>query len=70
MAYQLDYLETLPALFNDTVSRYHENNMFAKKINGEFTHLTYGEARNSIELIAMGLQSLGYDTGERGLNQK
>jgi len=64
MAYQLDYLETLPALFNDTVSRYHENNMFAKKINGEFTHLTYGEARNSIELIAMGLQSLGYETGD------
>jgi len=64
MAYQLDYLETLPALFNETVSRYHDSNMFAKKIDGEFSHITYGEARNSIELIAMGLQSLGYDTGD------
>lgn len=63
MTYQIDYLKTLPALFSETISKYHDQPLYAQKENGEFSHITYGEMRNTVELIAMGLKSLGNKKG-------
>jgi len=60
MEYELQYLETLPELFQDAINRHGDKPLYARKDNDDFTYLTYSEVRDIVELIAMGLRSLGY----------
>ncbi|HDR05082.1 MAG TPA: long-chain fatty acid--CoA ligase [Candidatus Marinimicrobia bacterium] len=65
MAYQLKYKETLPVLFAEAVEKYRNEPAFRIKKDGNWQMWTYGEARDKIELIAMGLRSLGIESGDR-----
>lgn len=65
MTYEIDYLETIPQLFNDAVTNYHDHGIYARKEGEEFTYITYKEVRDQVELVGMGLRSLGYDPGNR-----
>jgi long-chain acyl-CoA synthetase len=65
MAYQLKYKETLPVLFTEAVEKYRNDPAFRIKKDGKWQMWTYGEARDKIELIAMGLRSLGIESGDR-----
>jgi len=65
MPYQLDYLETIPALFSDAVRKYNHWDLYAQKQDQEFTYITYQEVRDQVELIGMGLRALGYEAGDR-----
>lgn len=62
--YQLEYLKTLPALFQYAVQQFHDRPLYTLKKDGEFEYLTYTAVRDEIELIGMGLLSLGYETGD------
>ncbi|HKJ69064.1 MAG TPA: long-chain fatty acid--CoA ligase [bacterium] len=65
MAYQLDYLETLPAVFTHAVSNFRDMPLYALKSDDGFDYLTYQEVYSTIEEIGMGLHSLGYREGDR-----
>ena len=65
MSYELDYLETLPALFADAVERHRDLNAYARRENDSFIYVSYTDVRDQVEIIAMGIRSMGYDMGER-----
>ncbi len=65
MAYQLDYLETLPAVFEDAASKFRDMPLYALKSDDGFDYLTYQDVYTKIENIGMGLHSLGYRAGNR-----
>ncbi len=65
MTYQLDYIETIPALFADTQKRNAEMVAFYTKKAGEWQGLTYREIRDITENIAMGMDALGIQKGDR-----
>jgi len=62
--YELEYLKTLPALFQSAVDRFPDQPLYAVKSGDGYEYLTYQEVGERIELIGMGLQYLGYDTGD------
>lgn len=64
MQYEIDYIETLPALFQDALERHGEMPLYARENNGDFSYLTYRDVRDIIEKIGMGLKSLGYGYGD------
>ncbi|MCK5520450.1 MAG: AMP-binding protein, partial [Candidatus Marinimicrobia bacterium] len=65
MGYSLNYMETLPKLFKDSLSKNASQNLFFDKKGDKWESLTYQEGRDKIELVAMGLRSLGYAKGDR-----
>jgi len=60
MNYQLDYLETLPAVFQHAVTKFEDMPLYAYKTDDGFEYLNYREVRDKVEDIAMGLEALGY----------
>lgn len=65
MSYQLEYIETLPALFADTQKRNAEMVAFYAKKEGKWQGLTYRDLRDVTENIAMGMEALGLKKGDR-----
>jgi len=65
MKFKLDYLETIPLLFEETIRKNKDIVAFYEKKGGEWLGTTYKQARDTIEDIAMGLQKLGYQKGDR-----
>ncbi len=65
MKYKLNYLETIPLLFEETVKKNRDIVAFYEKKGGEWIGTTYKQARDKIEDIAMGLEKLGYQKGDR-----
>jgi long-chain acyl-CoA synthetase len=65
MTYQLEYIETLPALFADALKRNAEMVAFYAKKEGEWKGLIYRDIRDIAENIAMGMDALGIKKGER-----
>jgi long-chain acyl-CoA synthetase len=65
MAYQIDYIETLPALFSDALKKNAEMVAFYVKKDNEWQGYTYRAIRDLVEKTAMGLDALGVKTGDR-----
>ncbi|RKY51021.1 MAG: long-chain fatty acid--CoA ligase, partial [Candidatus Neomarinimicrobiota bacterium] len=65
MTYQLEYIETLPALFADSQKRNAGMVAFYTKKKGEWQGLTYAELRDVTENVAMGMDVLGLKKGDR-----
>jgi len=65
MGYELNYLPTLPALFQDAVSRHGDMPLYAKKSSDGYEYLSYNEVRDEVELIGMGLASMGYGASDK-----
>ncbi|MCF7805143.1 MAG: long-chain fatty acid--CoA ligase [Candidatus Marinimicrobia bacterium] len=65
MDYELDYLETMPTLFHDAVSRHGSMDLYVRKTDDGYDSITYNEMRDQVEIIGMGLHSLGYSAGNK-----
>jgi len=65
MTYSLNYMETLPKLFADSMAKNAARDLFYIKRDGVWKKYTYQESRDMIEDAAMGLRSLGYVKGDR-----
>lgn len=65
MAYKFNYKETLPELFAESVSKHREWVAYREKKDGNWLPLTYGQLRDKVELVAMGLRSIGLQKGDR-----
>jgi long-chain acyl-CoA synthetase len=57
--------QTLPALFEAAVERYHDRVMFKEKRDGAWRESTYAEMRTLVHRCAAGLLALGLGKGDR-----
>ncbi len=65
MGYKLKYMETLPELFSDSVNKNGDRDLFFEKKGDNWESISYRQGRDIVELVAMGLRSLGYAKGDR-----
>ncbi|MEA1985936.1 MAG: long-chain fatty acid--CoA ligase [Candidatus Marinimicrobia bacterium] len=65
MKYKINYIETIPLLFEQAVRKNTDITAFYEKKGGEWLGITYKQARDIVENVAMGLEKLGYKKGNR-----
>jgi len=65
MTYQLEYIETIPALFAEAQKHNAGMVAFYTKKEGQWQGITYAEFRDVTENIAMGMEALGLKSGDR-----
>ncbi len=58
-------VKTIPALFEESSSRFSSNIMMREKRGGAYVGTSYQDIRKSVHLCAAGLMSLGIQKGER-----
>ncbi|MEA1985934.1 MAG: long-chain fatty acid--CoA ligase [Candidatus Marinimicrobia bacterium] len=63
--WEIDYLETIPILFNDAVEKNKKLVAFYDKKGGEWIGTTYQEVRDKVEKVAFGLEKLGYKYADK-----
>jgi long-chain acyl-CoA synthetase len=56
---------TLPALFEESVSKFPDHPFLLEKIDGKYRLLTYRETREYVLRFAAGLVSMGIRRGDR-----
>lgn len=57
--------KTIPAMFEESVSKFSDNPLLYEKINGEYKSSNYREIQLLIHKFAAGLISLGFSKGDR-----
>jgi len=65
MTNERNKLMVIPDLFNESLSRNPDRNVFYENKGGKWVSMTYREAADRIELIAFGLRRLGLTKGDR-----
>lgn len=58
---------TLNELFENSCRKFPNNPLIAEKINGNYTYVTYSEAKEKIDQLASALLHLGYKSGDKGI---
>src|SRR2546425_43769 len=56
---------TLNKLFNSAVDRYRDSDLVRFKVDGDWRSLTFGDVARRVRELALGLKSLGINSGDR-----
>jgi len=65
MKYSINYLETIPEMFGKSMKENKDQDLFYYKKDKNWLPITYSEARDKIELIAMALRKLGFEKDDK-----
>jgi len=65
MKYSINYLETIPEMFGKSMKENKDQDLFYYKKDKNWLPVTYSEARDKIELIAMALRKLGFEKDDK-----
>lgn len=65
MTYKIDYIKTVPELFQEAMAQDPSRIIFQYKVDGEWKPTSYGEAYDLIERIGFGLRNLDVKEGDK-----